>query len=297
MAYNKYLQVIKKLFPTVSKEQIKVFDDGWDFYVFLVNKKTTFRFPRRKYYADKLPLEVDFITKFKKLSPIPIPNLKLHIDKSLKFPYVTYPFIPGVQFKKELASTFSQEEQLTITKQLAHFLSALHSFPLKKIKALKKYRLEDLKAWKNRLEKIKQIVFPYIQSNEKKWIERVFNNFFAVMKKSKIKPCVTHSDIMPEHIIVDPKKHSLSGIIDFGDIAIGDPAFDFTFLNKYGKDFLTKVYEEYKLPLDQYFETRRQFYEDRLVVTNLEHSIGLKDKKKILIHKKQLSDYVAVKHF
>ncbi|MBI3385110.1 aminoglycoside phosphotransferase family protein [Candidatus Gottesmanbacteria bacterium] len=294
---EKYLQVIKKIFPAISEEQIEVFDDGWDFVVFLVNKKMTFRFPRRKYYADKLPAEVDFITKFKKLSPVPIPNLKLHADKTLKFPYVTYPFISGVQFKKELAGTFSQEELLTIAKQLAYFLSALHSFPLEKIKALRKYGLEGLKAWQNRLKKIKQKVFPFISTSEQQWIEKIFNNFFAVMKKSNIKLCVTHSDIMPEHIIVDPHKHTLSGIIDFGDISIGDPALDFTFLNKYGKDFLDKVYDEYKLITDEYFETRRQFYEDRLVVTNLEHVIGLKDKKKILIHKKQLSDYVVVHHF
>ena len=40
---------------------------------------------------------------------------------------------------------------------------------------------------------------------------------------------VIHSDIMPEHIIVNPKTHTLSGIIDFGDIEIGDPAYDFAF--------------------------------------------------------------------
>ena len=97
---------------------------------------------------------------------------------------------------------------------------------------------------------------------------------------------------MPEHIIVDPTTHKLSGIIDFGDMEIADSAYDFTFLRKYGQNFLDIAYDSYKLDRDETFEKRRQFYEDRLVVTNLEHSIGLQDKQKIELHKNQLTDYI-----
>jgi len=44
--------------------------------------------------------------------------------------------------------------------------------------------------------------------------------------------------MMPEHIIVEPETHKLNDIIDFGDMIIADPAYDFTFLRKYGQKFL-----------------------------------------------------------
>jgi len=100
---------------------------------------------------------------------------------------------------------------------------------------------------------------------------------------------------MPEHITVNPKTHTHTGIIDFGDVEIGDPAYDFAFLAKYGKDFLNWVYETYGLSKDPAFEIRRKFYRDRLAITNLEHSIELNDHRTIAKHKIELSVYISQK--
>jgi aminoglycoside phosphotransferase (APT) family kinase protein len=43
-----------------------------------------------------------------------------------------------------------------------------------------------------------------------------------------------HGDITEDHILLAPDGERLSGVIDFTDAAVGDPAFDFTFLWAYG---------------------------------------------------------------
>lgn len=286
----KYLQIIKQTFPKISERQIQVFNDGWDYLVLVVNDQITFRFPRSKEYIDKLPVEVRFVNQFIDRCPIAIPKLKLH--KKSDILYATYPFIQGVQLEKEVADTFSNEQLMLVAKQLGKFLSVLHSFPLEKAKELKQYNFDPLDAWRKRLEKIKIMVFPLISTQEQEWIKVIYQNYFQVMQKSNIQFCVTHSDIMPGHIIVDPEKHKLSGVIDFGDVLIGDPAYDFTFFGKYGRDFLEKAYLSYTLSRDEYFDVRRQFYQDRYITTNLEHSLVQNDTKKIALHKKQLEDYI-----
>lgn len=55
---------------------------------------------------------------------------------------------------------------------------------------------------------------------------------------------------------------------------------------------MQEVYEQYQLPRDNNFEQRRKFYNDRLVVAYLKHSLKINDQKRIEVHKKQLSEYI-----
>lgn len=286
------LKIVRKIFPDISDEKIQVFDDGWDYVVIVVNNELAFRFPRRKDYAKTLPIEVKFLELFADKSPVRVPKLTYQKDETTGISYISYHFIPGVQFTKNISSTFSKDELLAVAKQLGTFLTVIHSFSVKEAKQLGIQQIDSFDSWQKRLTKIKKEVFPHIAEHERRWIVTLFKDFLGIITKIPIKSVLTHSDIMPEHIIVDPKNHTLSGIIDFGDILIADPAYDFTFLARYGQDFLNESYKSYGLPRDQTFEKRRQFYEDRLAVTNLEHSLELKNEERVIMHKNQLSEYV-----
>ena len=48
-----------------------------------------------------------------------------------------------------------------------------------------------------------------------------------------------HADLSPEHILYDPVKQTIEGIIDWGDIEIGDPDYELNWLyGSYGDGFL-----------------------------------------------------------
>ena len=289
---NIYLEIVKKKISDFDDGKVQIFDDGWDFAVIVVDGKLAFRFPRRDDYAKKLPTEVKFLELFAGKSPVRVPRLKYLKDETTGIPYVWYDFIPGVRFTKNISDTFSKDELFTIAKQLGIFLTAVHSFSIAKAKQLGVQQIDSFDSWQKRLTKIKNEVFPHISKYEQQWVVTRFENLLEIVTKSPIKSVLTHADIMPEHIIVDPETHQLSGIIDFGDIVIADPAYDFTFLARYGQNFLNECYRSYGLPRDEMFEKRRQFYEDRLVVTNLEHSLELGNKERIATHEGQLFEYV-----
>ncbi|MEZ4763391.1 MAG: phosphotransferase [Calditrichia bacterium] len=51
-----------------------------------------------------------------------------------------------------------------------------------------------------------------------------------------------HCDIAPGHLFFDPKSGHLTGVIDFGDIAIGNPARDFIYIYEdFGESILRLV--------------------------------------------------------
>lgn len=286
---NKYLTILKKHTPNLREEKIVWYIDGWDFILAVIDSQA-FRFPRRKDYESKLPTEAAFIKEFISKSPIAIPELKLHSDTSIGN-YASYLFLPGVPFTKKLAETFSTDNKMFIARQIGKFLTSLHSFPIAEARKIGITEIDALSAWSDRFEKIKSKVFPYLDKKEQDWTIKIFTAFLKLVKDNPVENKVTHSDIMPEHVIVDPQNQTLTGIIDFGDIEISDPAYDFTFLKKYGKEFLDEAYRNYAFKRDPVFEKRRQFYEDILVVTNLEHSIKVGDQYWIKKHQEELTKY------
>lgn len=291
-----FLGIVKESVHDLGEKKIQVFDDGWDYIVIVVNNTIAFRFPRREDYAKTLPAEVKFLESFSQLSPVETPKLSYKQDKKARIQYVTYSFIPGVQFTQRISATFSKSEKLNIAKKLGLFLTAIHSFPIEKAEQLGIRHHKPLESWKKRLIKIKNDVFPQISVIEQSWTLDIFGEFIKIIGEKPIFPVLIHSDIGPEHIIVNPENHFLSGIIDFGDIEIADPAYDFTFLDLYERDFLNEVYRSYGLPRDSLFEKRKKFYRESKFVINLEHSLKLKDRERIKVHKNQLSEYVNSQH-
>src|SRR5581483_187306 len=74
-------------------------------------------------------------------------------------------------------------------------------------------------------------------------------------------PTLLHADLKPEHILCDLESGYITGIIDWGDISIGDPDYDFTcFSLYYGQSFVRRLLHyfpemdaEHKLKKVQFF--------------------------------------------
>ena len=69
---------------------------------------------------------------------------------------------------------------------------------------------------------------------------------FACLATSTFQNTIIHADFTHHHILFNKHNKSISGVIDFGDAQIGDPAFDFAGLYyDFGDEFTTSVYEQY----------------------------------------------------
>jgi hypothetical protein len=55
-----------------------------------------------------------------------------------------------------------------------------------------------------------------------------------------------HNDFWHKHIYHDPQRGSITGIIDWGDICITDPAWDFYGVWAYGERFVDSILSHYE---------------------------------------------------
>jgi hypothetical protein len=93
------------------------------------------------------------------------------------------------------------------------------------------------------------------------------------------------------HIIVDPNRHMLSGVIDFAT-RIADPAKDFKAFEHYGRDFVKEVYANYIMPVDDSFEMRRLFYTGHDMVFTVARSIEQGNTREANLAEEQLMKYI-----
>jgi len=292
---SEFKTIIKKHYPDITDERITFLDDGWDHYVYVVDGKKAFRFPRGDEYGKKDVIETNFLEIFADTSPVPVQRMKLVVDEDTGIQYEMYDFIQGIRFTKEVARNFSEKEMDVVAEFLGKFFTALHAFPLDEAR---KIHMDSIVSaidyadyWEGFLKHIQQDLSEYFSKDELTWAESIFTRYIQTVKKEPYDLKVTHFDILPEHILVDEQTHKLAGIIDFS-LRISDPAYDFSYLDRYGEKFLQTVLDNYPpSTTDPTFLVRRKFYAARFGFVTLSQALE-RDKEKVPDIVEQIHEYI-----
>ncbi len=249
--------VSNKFFKDLIEKELKVKDlkinqKGWDSTVCLVNNKYIFRFPRRKEVQTRLGIEIKLLPKIQKKVSLKIPNFK-YITKE----FVGYEMIKGDNLTQNWLKQCSNKK--IVAKQLGEFLSELHSFPQKSaLKAGVKYgntKQECSQFYRD----IKKKVYPLLSKKDQNWADRMFKEYLGQKKNFSYGSKLVHADFGSDHILVG--KGRVRGIIDFGDMILGDPALDFCGLAWFGDEvFFNEIIKNYRYKINVDFLQRVQFY-------------------------------------
>ncbi|MFA5961658.1 MAG: aminoglycoside phosphotransferase family protein [Parcubacteria group bacterium] len=257
---EEYLKVIKENFPEVSFSRAELITKGWDNNVILLDDNFVFRFPKRVGYDLRFRSELKLLKYLETKLNLPIPHYAYVAEN---IPCGGYVKIPGIEMQPEIFNQLEEKQIEQIAKQLGNFLSILHQTP---IDFVKEYGFGEARSsyWWNKeqlgdtLQKLKELVFPRLEKEEISWIEHQIEQYSAT--SAGFENVVIHSNIKPEHIFIDPVKKSLTGVIDFSDVEIADPALDFSGLWYYGDSFPEKVLSFYAGKIDEGFLKRSKFY-------------------------------------
>ncbi|MBE7148008.1 aminoglycoside phosphotransferase family protein [Bacillus mycoides] len=246
---DSYKQYIKEALPDLSIHSYMQNEEGWDNITVIINDELLFRFPRKLEYANRIPLEKELCTILShSLQEIEIPKYHLFYKNNCNtVPFCSYyPLIHGEPLTTELVAKLEKKELEVIITQLATFLATLHSIPLKRAETLGFPIEKTLIYWKELQTKLNQYLTNNLTSLQKSALNRLFENFFANIAKSTFQNTIIHADFTHHHILFNTQNNTISGVIDFGDAQIGDPAFDFAGLYyDFGREFTTSVYEQY----------------------------------------------------
>jgi aminoglycoside 2''-phosphotransferase len=110
------------------------------------------------------------------------------------------------------------------------------------------------------------VLKPFLKSETLARLDSFFSSDLHKAYATAPRKTVIHGDLADDHMLIAGGK--ISGIIDFSDATIGDPAFDFTFFWFYGDKFMNDVVHAYG-KIDSGFKERSRAHFIRFVSRNL----------------------------
>jgi aminoglycoside phosphotransferase (APT) family kinase protein len=190
-----------------SATTIVEIDEGYDFEVAIVDGEWAFRFPRRAGVEAALEVEIALLPTLARALPVEVPSFEYISREPL---FVGYRAIRGEPLVDEDPAG------------VRGFLEALHAFDPT---GLPVDRTDWGQAYRDQCAEFERLVVPVLDPDLRAEARRLFRETETLVE---FEPALVHADLGPEHLRVQDGR--LAGVIDWGDVRIGDPALDYSWL-------------------------------------------------------------------
>jgi aminoglycoside 2''-phosphotransferase len=260
---NQVRGILAQAFPELDVAEVRYLAAGWDFEVWEVDasrdKPVLFRFPFRDDCIVHVHREAKLLPAIANQLPVavPVPAFESEGCEAFARPFFGYEKIAGTPMSE---ATLSLEQQVAAGEELGRILSALHSVHIERANELG-VELRDATSWREAerglWERCHRDVLPLLPSEEQFEVDRYFREFLNGDEHFRFEARLTHNDLGMEHVLVDGASGRVTGIIDFGDAEIGDPALDFVGMSA---EVRRAAINSYILPLGEAFEERVAYF-------------------------------------
>ncbi|MGR6922872.1 phosphotransferase family protein [[Actinomadura] parvosata] len=248
---------------------------GLDNFVYEVNDELLVR---RSRVADPQAnrQEVARLAAVRELSPLPVPEVVFADDETGT---IAYRKLPGTPLNHHL-----QDHQQpgdpdhhhrtggTLAEQLGTFLSAIHGAIPGTMRDLAPLDVYPAPTLLQDAALDYQDVAPHVPEPHRELVER-FLSEDPPDEPPSLRFC--HNDLGAEHILVDPRTGTITGIIDWTDAAITDPAHDFALIYRdLGPDVFTRTLTHYEFPVTKQDRARILFYARCALIEDLAYGLS-----------------------
>lgn len=245
-------------FPVVDVRGLEHLGSGWEFDAYMTADGWVFRFPRRAEYARIFERESAVHALLRPVLPthIAIPRVELLGAPGPHFPYpfAGHRWVPGVS-----ADRPGVEPAPSLNGEIGAALGAIHSVPEDDaLAAGVEADEEGAPEWYREAVEFAPALAglsPEIDA-ALEWLRAVAAPPGPYQGPVRL----IHNDLAPEHLLVDAETGHLTGILDWTDAALGDPALDFAVLVPWrGWEFVEDARGAYGARLDPGFDRRVGF--------------------------------------
>jgi aminoglycoside phosphotransferase (APT) family kinase protein len=239
-------QLIENQFPQLSPVTVRMEGEGWDNTVYRVNETYIFRFPRRKVAVDLITVENALLPAIYRLLPIPVPN-PVYVGVSSErypFPFSGYRGLDGVP---PYVVDLTDEQRAKSAHLLGRFLRALHQIPADQAVTMGATDSDTI----GRMDLEKRVPMFHTKLAQAKQFGLIDDEAAMIQAIEGLptditaRPVLVHGDLNFRNFLVGVDG-VVSGIIDWGDVHIGQAAMDltiaFSFLPHSARDAFRNAY-------------------------------------------------------
>lgn len=174
-------------------------------------------------------------------------------DREGAFLAAVHRMVPGSSSKRRRVVGRAREEHLAA---IGRFLATLHTTPHAEAR---RYGVEERAVWeavsRPRIEETMALAGPVTRA----WLEEQIRTFEA-LDRAHAPVALIHGDLSPDHLLMG-EDGALTGVIDFAEARLSDPALDFAgVLNRFSWRDLEVVRAHYDAPVDASFMERVRIY-------------------------------------
>jgi aminoglycoside phosphotransferase (APT) family kinase protein len=264
-------KVVGRNLPDQRVETVEVLGAGRDNAAYGVNGTLVVRFstdadPRRR--AELVRGESELLELVASVSPVRVPVPRFVDPDAGCFGYDRLPGTPLLNLPP--AEVAPHVERIAAT--LGEFLSALHELPLDRMAALVGPDEVPPHEWLREATANHAVLAAEVPAERQ---AAVLEFLAAEPPAADFAPVFSHNDLGIEHVLVDRDTGEVTGVIDWTDAAIVDPAFDFGKLDRdLGPTALDTALRHYRAGDTDRIAERARFYARCTVFEDLEHGIA-----------------------
>jgi aminoglycoside phosphotransferase (APT) family kinase protein len=249
---------LQKSFPDLPAiPSLAILGEGFSSLAVETPDEIVFRIPRTPEAGARYAREFQLLPLIKPHLPVAIPEPRWYRPASVLFPYgvIGYPKLSGHPL--DFDDLLNPVLQPAYAAQIATILVALHQTPTAS------FPLQDhwpvlYQSWQNQREVVMPVLKEVLRIDEYRRVAAWWQEFLPDDDLRAYSPVLIHGDFWFGNLLIE--KNQITGLIDFENIALGDPALDFTPLLYLGENFFRQVLDSYQQqgshPLDSGFEHR-----------------------------------------
>ncbi len=217
-------RLLREQAPGVAADRIQPLGEGWDNTVYLVDGRWVFRFPRRQMGADLLENECAVMPRIAPglPLPVPVPTILGKPTAAYQWPFAGYRYLPG---RTACRRNPSEAERRAMAEPLGRFLAVLHATPEETWAGVE---VPGDELGRMDLDRRVPVIRGLLSDLAERGLVDTPDPWLPLLRDLPRGPrprCLVHGDLYVRHLLVDDQG-GLCGLIDWGDVHLGDPACD-----------------------------------------------------------------------
>jgi len=237
-------ELLARQLPGVDHSSLKPFGQG-DFCLAFKLGNQVLRIARHLEAAEALQRESCVLGKIAPSLPLPVPKPTYHAPHGCP-PFTVHREITGKVLTRDAWENLPALAREKAASDLATFLKTLHSLPVEIGWACDLVQLDAARLARGLQVAVKNTIHELLEIEIQHRLDEALDRWSHPSTHDGQRSVLLHGDIAPGHLLYDPETGALTGVIDFGEITIGDPARDFIYVYEdYGPMLLREVLRHY----------------------------------------------------